>query len=261
MKQYFKVNQDILSGVGSRVRYYTSGSSSTSTSVDPYYNTVMAGLAVKNQKMVNELYNVYKYGAGSYTYEDVAPVLNKKGEDISGWYNEDGSLTVKGQKVMDKKKYEIDPTTGKMAIRRYGENPDITSQMELEQMMTEANASVLPAQTELEKMTLAEQQKATQMSGVARQKLFDTTMAGTDITGAANRAQADVEQGSGLAMQSAKNQAFRNGVDPNSGQFMNLQNQLLTNKAKGIAGARTQARTSEEDKNWERLAALSTYGL
>lgn len=242
------------------------GSTSTSTSVDKWYNRFIAApIALETQAMAKELYDNYKTGIGTYEYTDVEPILNKKGEVSTkkkdSWYNADGTLTSAGRKAQQEGGYYINEETGKLATRKYVDDPNNIGQQELEQQQITANAALLPAQTELEKLTLAEQTEATKMSGLARKKLFDTTMAGTDVRGAMGRAQADVEQGSGLAMQSAKNQAFRSGVDPNSSQYMKLQEQLLTNKAKGIAGARTGARVQEEDKNYERLAGLSSYGL
>lgn len=264
MKRYIEDSfiESSLCGVGSQVRHYTSGSSSSSTSVDKEYNRVVAALQVQNQQMVDELYDTYKTGVGTYSYADIEPIMNKKGtKETSGYYNPDGSLTKRGQKAKAANQWVINPDTGKLSKKTYTADPDVVSQQQLEQKQIEANMELLPAQTELEKLTLAEQTAATKQSGLARNKLFDTTMAGTDVRGAMGRAQADVEQGSGLAMQSARNQAFRSGVDPNSSQYMKLQEQLLTNKAKGIAGARTGARVMEEDKNYERLAGLSTYGL
>lgn len=236
------------------------GSKSTSTSVDKWYNRFIAApIALETQAMAKELYDNYKSGIGTYEYTDVVePILKKK---KYAWYNADGTLTAVGRKAQQEGGYYINEETGKLATRKYVDDPNNIGQQELEQQQITANAALLPAQTELEKLTLAEQTEATKMSGLARKKLFDTTMAGTDVRGAMGRAQADVEQGAGLAMQSARNQAFREGVDPNSSQYKKLQETLLTNKMKGIAGARTGARVAEEDKNYERLAGLSSYGL
>ena len=261
MKKYFDVNDSVLCGVGSKVRYYTSGSSSSSTSVDKWYNQIVANLSVKNQQMADELFDTYKYGVGSYSYEDIEPVLNKKGKDTTKYYNPDGSLTKKGQKAQAENNWVINEATGKLSKRTYIDDPNDVSQQQLEAQQIAANAGLLPMQTELERLSLAEQTEATKQSGLARNKLFGLTMAGTDPTGAMNRAQADVEHAAGIAGKSLKNEAFRAGVDPNSGQYMNLQKQLLLNKAKGIAGARTTARVSEEDKNYECLAGLSANGL
>lgn len=263
MKRYIKNSfiENPLCGVGSQVRHYTSGSSSSSTSVDKEYNRVVAALQVQNQQMADELYNAYKYGAGSYSYEDIAPVLNKRGKDISGYYNKDGSLTKAGQKAQTANQWVINPETGRLSKKTYVDDPNDVSQQQLEQKQIAANMKLLPAQAELEKLTLAEQTAATKQSGLARNKLFDTVMAGTDVTGAMGRAQADVEHGAGLAWKSAKNEAFREGKDPGSSDYRNLQKQLLLNKAKGIGGARTMARVDQEDKNYERLAGLSSYGL
>lgn len=238
------------------------GSTSTSTSVDKWYNKyVAAPLQLKNQAMADTLFDTYQYGVGTYSYEDIAPILNKKGVDKSGYYDENGELTKKGLKAQSEHGWEINPETGKLSKKTYVDDPNNIGQMQLEQMQTTANAELLPMQTALEKLSLEQQTEATKQSGLARNKLFDLTMAGTDPRGAMNRAQADVEQAAGLASKSATNQAFRAGVDPNSGQYANLQKQLLLNKSKGIAGARTTARVSEEDKNYERLAGLSAYGL
>lgn len=242
------------------VHCYTSGSSSSSTSVDPWYNRIVATLQTENQQMTEEIYNTYKYGAGSYTYSDIA-TLNKQGLDTSGYYNRNGSLTTMGQQAMAANQWVINPETNRLSRKTYVDDPNDISQQQLEQAQITANMGLLPAQTELERLSLAEQTEATKQAGVARNKLYDLTMAGTDVTGAMNRAQADVEQGYNTAAKSATNEAFRAGVDPNSGQYAALQKQLLLNKSKGIAGARTTSRIEQEDKNYNRLAGLSAYGL
>ncbi len=230
---------------------YTEGSESSSTSVDSWYNQIIARLQVEEHEMAAELYDYYKYGQTT----GYSPVEMTKEQKALRARVKAGDLTAVGQWNDMKKNmgWVVDPATGELSTRVHSG----TSQQQLESAQTAANMELLPQQTELEKQKLSADLSLLPKMTEVKTSLMDQALKGLDITGEMNRAQAGVEQASGIAGKSANNIAFRNQWDKDSGQFYDLQKSLLLNKAKGIAGARTAAKLNAENINFGRLATVA----
>jgi hypothetical protein len=218
--------------------------------VDYAHNMVMSGIASKQQKMAEWYKEYWEHGAGDYAYGEEAPKALMAKAKQNPYF---------AKKTLQKRGYYLNPETGKYQKRTWQADDGAVSYMDLESAQNAANMELIPAQTELQKMLIGEQKAALEGFSPIREKLFSETLAGVDTNAAANRAQADVEHAYGLAGQSMKNEAFRSGMDPNSGAFMNAKKNMLLAKSKGLAGARTSARTDAENTNFNRL--LSTSGL
>lgn len=160
----------------------------------------------------------------------------------------------------------------------YGYDPDaVTSEMEYLQNTVEASQSLLGletnlAQTQLESETrLTGERAATESAqlsdiqrGIAerapvRTEFYNQALNGIDIKERMNQSQADVEHAFGNTKEAFETSLQSSGYKPGEGIYTDALNKRLLDKTKGIAGARTQAKTLAENEIFNRLQ--SAVGL
>ena len=250
------IEEDSFEYEGPLVLCYTSGSESNSENIDYGYNMIMGGIAQSQQAQADEYLEYWKSGAGEWEYTD-APKGTWK--FLAGGLTSGGDAATRYgmmQAWMKNKGYSYSPE-GRLSTKKWVPEEGAVSYRDVESAQNIANLGLMPRQTRLQETLLDEQQKALEASAPIRSEYFKQSLAGVNPQGAMNRAQSDVERGYGLASQSLKGQAFRAGADPGSGGYLNRQGALNLAKIKGIAGARTGARTRVEDINYDRLRTAS----
>ncbi|MBI9110312.1 hypothetical protein [Maridesulfovibrio ferrireducens] len=113
-----------------------------------------------------------------------------------------------------------------------------------------SSRELLPLQTETSKKQLN-----------VRQNFMDEAQKGIDVNSRVSQAEADVKQGYGLAGMQAQRNFSRSGQNVNSGHFAGMQKDLALSQAQSVAGARTKARSTAKDENFNRLKSASSFGL
>lgn len=278
----------------------SSGSSSTTT-VDYEYNDRMATIAETNQQYADEMYNMFKYGVPYNPYAE-------SGEKIKT-----GNKTLNPEwEAWNKDKYETytdysDPyfTTDRQRLKKeppkyieeevtktYGEvygydfnNPPV-SEMQLMQKQIEAQASLLPAQTELQRQNIglqsaqieqqmgllplqgevaqagleAKKQAIGQVSNLYS-KLYDEAMTGVDVDEKVAQAKSGVMQSFAQNEDITRRNLSRMGIDPSSGAGVNAVVNTGMQRAQALAGAETTARNAAEEENFKRLQTATNIGL
>ncbi|WP_031485687.1 hypothetical protein [Maridesulfovibrio frigidus] len=138
--------------------------------------------------------------------------------------------------------------------------------MEKEQIA--ANRKLIPHQTALaeEQITssrelLPLQTEASKKQLNVRQDFMDEAQKGVDVNSRVSQAEADVKQGYGLAGMQAQRNYSRTGQNVNSGHFAGMQKDLALSQAKSVAGARTKARRTAKDENFNRLKSAASFGM
>lgn len=127
-----------------------------------------------------------------------------------------------------------------------------TSEMQYQQNVVNANQALLPLQTEAEKAQLADTTSAIAERAPVRSAMYDTALNGIDIGSRMNEAQATVEHAFGNAQDQIRRSSMNSGgMDPTS--IASLNTGMNLEKAKSIAGARTVAKTTAEEEQFNRL--------
>jgi len=67
----------------------------------------------------------------------------------------------------------------------------------------------------------------------------------------------EVKSAMKLGGETRRREASRYGIDPNSTAFANAENNAALETAKGVAGARTAAKTQAEQENFQRLGVAA----
>ncbi len=138
--------------------------------------------------------------------------------------------------------------------------------MEREQIA--ANRELIPSQTALAKEQIASsrellplQTETSKKQLAVRSNYMDEAQKGVDVNSRVSQAEADVKQGYGLAGAQAQRNYSRTGQNVNSGHFAGLQKDLALAQAQSVAGARTKARNTAKQENFNRLKSASSFGL
>lgn len=200
---------------GPVVACYTAGSSSETNSVDYVYNAGMLDIAEDQQAMAQEYYDYWKNGAnGGASFRDVESAQN----------------------------------TANLELMPY--------QTDLQKSMLQADQGLLGVETEAQRAA-AELGIAGAETGIARANAlkglvpaagdlsneYFTQALGRakDPTQEMDRAQAGVMQAFGKADQGLQRYMSLNNIDSSSGKGLAAKKNLLFDRAKGVAGARTNA--------------------
>ncbi|MBC2712859.1 MAG: hypothetical protein HGJ94_18275 [Desulfosarcina sp.] len=259
------------------------GGSSTTTTVDPVFNAGMLELSKEQQSWGRDLFNQFKYGV------DYDPT-----EEVTGYYDESGKF-VEGQSSLIKNPDYKPPVTQRYATkqgegtdlshgrqsftrpaqgeeyikdpnREYitktrgelnGLDPNITSEMEYLQQLIQANASLLPEQTALQRLQMSETTKAIKEQAPVRSAYFREALEGVDPNQRMDEAQADASQAASSSERTALRTAARTGV---SAADVNT-SELATNRTKILGQARTSARRTAEEDNFNRLRTAMATGF
>ncbi|WP_419783592.1 hypothetical protein [Maridesulfovibrio sp.] len=113
-----------------------------------------------------------------------------------------------------------------------------------------AKRELLPIETETTKKQLG-----------ARQDFIDQARKGVDVDSRVSQAEADVRHGFGLASAKTKRDLSRSGLNVSSGRYGMMMNDLNLSQAKTAAGARTKARRTAEEENFNRLRSAASIGM
>jgi hypothetical protein len=90
---------------------------------------------------------------------------------------------------------------------------------------------------------------------------YDEAISGVDVNRDVNQARADVANSFAGADAAMRRDASRMGLSTNSAGYANAMAGLARDRAKGMAGAMTTARTSAQDRNFTRLTSAAGMGL
>jgi hypothetical protein len=110
----------------------------------------------------------------------------------------------------------------------------------------QANQELLPLITEASKTTLGLQAPVTK-------EFYRQSLEGVDVGEKMDEAQAEVMHATRLGEGQRRREMSRYGIDPSSSTYANLANEAALTTARGVAGARTAAKTRAEDEKYRRL--------
>lgn len=284
------------------------GGSTSTTSVDPVYNARMAAIAETNQGYADEMYNMFKYGVPYDPYSN-SDQKYKTGKQINNPAHDEW------QKKMDEyrrnqSQYDYSPEGGsswrsiphpgpeppktipEVATRTNAEvfgydfnNPPV-SEMQLMSRQIQAQASLLPEQTEAERSglelktatnranlglvdltadvtrsTLEAQKQVIGQKSNLYTSLYDQAMEGQDVDKQVAEARSGVMQDFSKAGDITARNLSRMGLDPSSGAGRGALVNTGIEQAKALAGASQAARQTAEDTNFQRkVTALGIGG-
>jgi len=271
MKIYKKIVIDIESSqvieeesydyIGSIALCKGGGKSVTYQTIDKEYNRRMANIAEAQQRMAEEYYNYWKWGALAFTGQ-VGTVSQK----VSSSYSYPDKLKKhpffwlfshflpKKEKSTQLKYKYIAPkgikTSGGLLIDKQG--APIISEANLGLMRTKAQMELIP----MEESLLAEQMGTDIELEKYRQRLlprlYELATTKIEPEKMAAQAQAQVEQSFAKAGETVARTLGRYGLSPDSGAFGAGLRQVQLAKAMGIAGAREEAKRYAKELQWQR---------
>lgn len=122
---------------------------------------------------------------------------------------------------------------------------------------SEAALGLLPQQTALEEAEIGERQNQISARSPLISKYYSEALKGEDVTGAMNKAQADVAQSFGAARSSLNRNLALRGAGAASEA---TQREMAADQARGIAFARSQARQNTTAGNLEKLRSALSLG-
>lgn len=126
---------------------------------------------------------------------------------------------------------------------------------------TEAAGRLLPAREKAARLGLEQVAKEIGLSGPAAEKFYKEATEGVSAEEYRGEASADVEQTYGQALKEARRDLSRAGVAPGSKKYQEMMSDMIYQKAKAGAGARTRATREAGKESFRRLgAAMSVRG-
>ncbi len=119
-------------------------------------------------------------------------------------------------------------------------------QLQYQEEAAKANKELLPAATALTK---------TELEGQApvAEKFYKEALEGVDVNERMDSASNEVKAAVKLGEATRRREASRMGIDPGSSAYANAVNKSALDTARGVAGARTAAKESAEQENFNRL--------
>lgn len=120
-----------------------------------------------------------------------------------------------------------------------------------------AERGLVPRRTALEETSLADAATALEQHGRAREAFITEALSGTDVAESQDLAQAEVEHAFALTQRDFERGLVSAGARPGDTNYINALNQRTLERTKGIAGARTQAKTLAENTLFEKLKAAT----
>lgn len=126
---------------------------------------------------------------------------------------------------------------------------------------TEAAGRLLPEREKAARLGLEQVAKEIGLSGPAAEKFYKEATEGVSAEEYRGEASADVEQTYGQALKEARRDLSRAGVAPGSEKYQEMMSDMIYQKAKAGAGARTRATREAGKESFRRLgAAMSVRG-
>jgi len=274
-----------------------SGGGSGGSSSDKKFNAGMLALSQEQQQWAGQLFNQYMHGvtynpyeqgyvneAGNFVAADQKVAAASKAAPTTSSYGtgaEESQSVAGGKKgygswsqrydnrasesaISDGKITTADGTTRKLVTRGEfeGFNPDdVTSQMEYEQNVIEANQELLPGQTRFDKEALKFQ---TEQVGAARkllpqitglkERLIKSADKGINVGRRVNQAGTAVKREFGRSGEATNRILSSQGLstDPSNSQYRKILSNRELEKAKAVSGARSLARDTGEELNFRR---------
>ncbi len=238
-------------------------------SYDADYNDRMATISESMFGMSEDAYNTYKYGLGSF---EERPILDADGNPVQSIVGYDKKYMPGAEGSGSYQNIPIyQDTTEQIWV---SDDPNNTSQAQLEQQMVNANAGLLPMQTEAAgkgiNLQMAEMDAAsklidpqlqlsldtisdqrTDIAGLRpiKDKLYQETLDGVNVNERMQQAGSDTAQAINRVDQDNAAMSRLRGITPTSGI-----NEL--DQVKAFAGAKTNARTTAEQENYNRLSSF-----
>lgn len=263
----FQNNRDPLKEKHTRGQIHFKSSSGGGDNYDAAYNARMATLAESQQEMANKVFDFYEAEYQPMESEQIAAnramipyetALNK--EKIQAERDLLPSQVELGKATSEA---ALDLLPGETALA--GENTQaqrdiLPGQTALTIGQNEAALSLLPGQTDLTKAKISDEMTAMKEFAPVRTAYFNSAKDGVDIDSRVKRAAADAAHSFMNSDGVMRRNAARMGINPNSGRFTAMTNTNSLNRAKTIAGAKTQARTQAEQENFGRLTSAMNFG-
>lgn len=264
------------------------GGTTSTTSVDPVYNDRMATIAETNQKYADEMYYMFKWGVPydpyqssgqkyktgkqienpEYTaWKERSDAYNEAARDYSGLQEGGGGSNMppnpgaEPPKMIDE---EIDKTNAEVFGYDF-DNPPV-SEMQLMQKQIEAQATLIPQETEAKMAQLQLQTESAKgaLSLVPKRtelasKMYDEAMTGVNVEERVAQARSGVMQDFAKTTDITARNLSRMGLDPSSGAGRGAIVNAGIEQAKALSGASTAAKTGAEAENFQRkVTALGT---
>jgi hypothetical protein len=155
---------------------------------------------------------------------------------------------VRTEKVRDsaseRKLAEVAEQQQKMAKEQWDMYKEYFMPYEIE--AATANREILPLITESSKTTLGLQAPVTK-------EFYRQSLEGVDVGERVQQAGTEVIHATKLGEGIRRREMSRYGIDPSSETYADLANEAALSTARGVAGARTAARTQAEAENYSRL--------
>jgi len=236
-------------------------------SYDAAYNARMATIAEAKQDMAEDLFSFYKSDYQPMESEQVAAnramiphetALSK--EKIQAERDLLPGQVDLGKAEIDAPMNLLPGQTGLTGEQIQAQRDILPGQTALTIGKNESALSLLPGQTDLAKVKIGDEMTAMKEFAPVRTKYFNEAHNGIDIESRVKRAAADAAHSFMNSADIAKRSAGRMGVNPNSGRFTAMTNTNALNRAKTIAGAKTNARTQGEQENFSRLKSAMNFG-
>lgn len=187
----------------------SSGSGSTTTvqnKADARYNKGLLKIQGEQWAVSQEMFDYYKFGPGTQTKDPTEKDAYGRMQYDYGYEADEGAV---GYQTM--------------------ESETIKQGLEL-----------MPLETGLEKALIEEQQALITARAPVREALMSKA-AEDNPSKAMGKAEADVKHSYAGIEADMNDQAFRTGVDPMSGRYMQMRQQMALGKAKDVATSRTGA--------------------
>lgn len=154
----------------------------------------------------------------------------------------------------------IDSEMGLIPQRHQLESRQISTEMglipqrgQLESAQIRSELGLIPQRGELESATIADTMTGMKERAPVRKEFYAQALSGVDVNRRMNEGQADVEHAFGLAQKDFERGIFASGARAGGDAYTAALNEQAMAKAKGIAGARSQARTIAEGEMFKRL--------
>jgi hypothetical protein len=204
------------------------GGKSTTNTQDPVYNARMAAIAERQQDMAEDYYAFWE--------SDYKPF----------------------EQAQLQANTEMLPHLTKQSISE----ANVASEQASQLLQKDANGqNLIGLQAQNQRLKLEASNGLVGKQAEVARAAYDKALAGVDVGSEVQQARADVANSFAGAENSMRNDAARMGISTSSAGYTSAMAGLARDRAKGMAGAMTTARTAANDKNFSRLTSAAGMGL
>lgn len=150
-----------------------------------------------------------------------------------------------------KKMADIAERQQKMAEEQWDMYKGYFQEYEIE--VARANSELLPYMSDATRNELQYQSEASKANAELMPEYYKAATEGVDVQRRMDEAGNEVRAQTKLGQESMRREMGRYGIDPGSSTFATAQNTAALETAKGVAGARTAAKTQAEQENFQRM--------